>query len=74
MVSQSERILTDLKLGRTITALEALDRYGCFRLASRINDLKNDGHNIQKRDKRLPSGKVVAEYWLEKGPQMCLGI
>lgn len=30
----------------SITPLEALKEFGCMRLASRINDLKNQGYNI----------------------------
>ena len=29
-----------------ITALEALDKYQCLRLAARINDLRMQGHTI----------------------------
>lgn len=38
----------------------------CERLAARINDLRNDGHQIETVDKKLPNGKVVAEYHLIK--------
>jgi len=29
-----------------ITPMEALDAYGCFRLAARIYELRKDGHQI----------------------------
>ena len=45
-MSQREEILRDLKRGRRIDPLTALDRYGCFRLAARIRELKDDGHRI----------------------------
>ena len=45
--SQRARILRDLRKGRTITPLQALRRYGCFRLGARIYDLKRDGHRIE---------------------------
>lgn len=38
--------LVYLKKYGNITQLEALSELGIFRLASRINDLKNKGHNI----------------------------
>ena len=65
-MSQTHQILRHLKKGRTITALEALEKFGCLRLAARINDLKNDGHSIStamvaRGDKR------VARYQLAKG-------
>lgn len=34
--------------GGSITALEALREYGCYRLASRISDLRSEGMNIVK--------------------------
>jgi len=30
-----------------ITPLQALKRYGCLRLAARINDLRSRGHQIE---------------------------
>ena len=46
MVSQSEQILSYLKAGNTITPIEALERFGCFRLGARVSDLKEEGYNI----------------------------
>lgn len=46
MDSQCRAILTDLKKGDRITALDALNRYGCMRLGARIYDLKRQGHEI----------------------------
>jgi len=40
-MSQNEMILDYLQRGNSLTSLEALNLFGCFRLASRINDLKN---------------------------------
>jgi hypothetical protein len=39
-MSQSLKILKHLKSGKSITQMEALNLYGCMRLASRINDLR----------------------------------
>jgi hypothetical protein len=44
--SQTEAILEHLKSGKTITPIEALNLYGSFRLAARISDLRQQGHNI----------------------------
>jgi len=67
-MSQCEQILEYLKKGNTITPLEALDRFGCFRLASRINDLKNQGHCIGMEMRlNLKTGKRYAEYFLLEG-------
>ena len=46
MNTQNTRLLGYLKKYGNITQLEALSELGIFRLASRINDLKNKGHNI----------------------------
>ena len=40
-MTQEDLILTHLRSGRSITSLEALNIYGCFRLASRISDIRN---------------------------------
>lgn len=44
-MTQTTQILKHLEK-RPITALEALKKYGCLRLAARINDLRRNGHNI----------------------------
>lgn len=64
-MSQCDDILSHLKR-EPISAIEALNRYGCFRLAARIKDLRGQGHDIETRDLELPSGKTVAEYYLKE--------
>ena len=59
-MSQTQWILDALKRG-PVTAMDALDGCGCFRLAARINDLRQAGHDIETIDRRLPNGKVVGE-------------
>lgn len=44
--SQNKEILKWLQSGKTITQLQALDRFGCLRLSGRIYDLHKAGHNI----------------------------
>lgn len=41
--TQKSVILRHLVVGESLSPIEALERYGCFRLASRIHDLKRDG-------------------------------
>lgn len=68
--TQCELILTHLKKGLPLTAMDALNKFGCFRLASRINDLRNDGHNIMTTMVEIEGNgeiKRVAKYWLVKG-------
>ena len=62
--SQTGRILEHLRSVGPITPLEALELYGCFRLAARIKDLREAGWNVQTGNYRTPSGKTVARYWL----------
>jgi len=62
--SQTEWILARLKEGRSVTAMDALNGCGCFRLAARIKDLREAGHNIVTTDYELPNGKHVARYYL----------
>ena len=63
MESQNKMIKAHLEKGLTITAWQALDFYDCFRLASRISDLKKSGYPVDKRMIELPNGKRVAEYF-----------
>ena len=62
--SQKNRILAYLKSGKSLTQMEALYKFGCFRLASRINDLRNDGLAVITDKIKLPNGKMVACYHL----------
>jgi len=59
--SQSDLILFHMMDGSTLTSLEALKKFGCFRLAARIGDLKKDGHKIQKRTITV-NKKKIAQY------------
>lgn len=43
---QTDRILRYLDDYGSITQLEALQEFGCMRLASRISDLRNAGYGI----------------------------
>ena len=49
MKSQNLEILSWLKTGHSITPVLARDGFGCMRLAARIYDLKQMGHNIADR-------------------------
>lgn len=63
--NQKSLILSDLLTGCRITAIDALNRYGCLRLAARVSDLIKDGFPIKKTMIKTQSGKMVAEYYLE---------
>lgn len=62
MQTQELLILDHLKSGHSLTQLEALNLYGCFRLASRIHDLKEDRWPIIKDIVHTDSGKRIAKY------------
>ena len=68
-MTQKEMVLKYMKQGYKITALDALRDIGCFRLAARINELRNEGHKIKsKQISRLGrfGNKVrLSLYWLE---------
>lgn len=60
-VTQNDKILSYLEEGNSISPMDALNHFGCFRLASRIHDLRSDGNLIETVRK---SGKRYAEYKL----------
>lgn len=56
-----------LESGKSITGLDALRMWGCFRLPSRIHDLRERGmDNIEKEMITLPNGKRVAKYFIRQ--------
>lgn len=65
MKSQNQQILKYLQSGKKITPLEALNKFGCFRLGARIYDLRHDGHPISSKPFKTDSGKTVAIYELK---------
>ena len=44
--SQLQGILEALQRGETLTPIDALNRFGCFRLGARIWDLRKKGYEI----------------------------
>ncbi len=59
---------SEIKRGRTLSSLEALELYGCFRLSARISELKTSGHNIaMEMVKDTRTGKHWARYSLLEG-------
>ena len=65
--TQCALILAHLKRGEKITSMEALEKYRCFRLASRISDPKRQGYAIVKEMILTNTGKHVAQYHMEGG-------
>lgn len=61
--SQADAIKDYLLQGHSITPLDALEMFGCFRLGARIADLKKQGYKIEstiKKDER--TGKRYGLY------------
>lgn len=71
MKTQNQQIKEYLEAGNKITSLEALNMFGCLRLASRISDLKKQGLDI-KTDMVLDPNtrKQYASYRLVREKKM----
>jgi hypothetical protein len=62
---QNVLVLDHLKKA-PITPIDALHLYGCFRLAARIYELREDGHQIHTNRVLNSDGNPYAEYVLLK--------
>ena len=60
-MSQNADILSHLQSGWTLTPLEALNQFGCFRLAARVWELRGQGYDISSEYIEV-NGKSVAQY------------
>ena len=66
LTGQNRAILNYLESGGSISPIEALNKFQCFRLAARVRDLRKAGHDIQTEMKRQKNGKKIAVYSLPK--------
>lgn len=66
-MNQRETILEHITRFGTISPLEARHVYGIERLASRIDELRQFGTDIDTRIKRDAKGKRYAEYRFARG-------
>lgn len=64
--SQRLKILAYLKRGHVLTPIEALHKFGSLRLAARICELRESGHNIGTEVIRVRNGKRVACYFMRQ--------
>lgn len=65
--TQKQAIKEWLLSGKTITPLEALEHFGCFRLGAQIFNLKKEGMAIDKDNSvDEQTGKRYATYFLKK--------
>lgn len=67
-MSHCDQVLSHLKAGNTITPIEALQMFGCFRLAARVCDLREKGHAIHT-DIIKQNGKEFARYRLDQAQE-----
>lgn len=63
--SQTKQILRYLQKGKSLTPIDALNKFSCFRLGSRIYDIKKLGHTIERKMVEK-NGKHFASYKLVK--------
>ena len=64
-VTQKSKIMSHLQSGQSITPIDALERYGCFRLAAIIHTLKNDyGMDIKTELIKNKYGTKYGKYTL----------
>jgi hypothetical protein len=61
MKTQKQQIESYLTKGKSLTPIDALTKFGCFRLAARIADLRNEGLNIATKIV-TKKGKSYASY------------
>ena len=61
-MSQTTQIANYLNKGKKLTPIDALNKFGCFRLAARIADLRNEGMNIVTNTIKLDNKKQIAQY------------
>ena len=66
--TQNQQILNYLKKGNSITSLEALQKFNCFRLSARIFNLREDGYNIITNH-ITENNKTYAEYRYISSPK-----
>ncbi len=61
--SQTQCVLTYIAKNGSITAVDALREFGCFRLAARVKDLRERGNDIRTAWRR-DGAKRYAIYYL----------
>jgi len=61
-MSQNKQIADYLNKGKKLTPIDALNKFGCFRLAARIADLRNEGMNIVTNTIKLENNNQIAQY------------
>ena len=68
-MTQTQQIKAALQSGAAITPIDALNQYGCFRLAARIDELRKAGLDIETITETR-NGKKYARYKLRGQVEM----
>lgn len=68
-MTQTQQIKAALQSGAAITPIDALNQYGCFRLAARIDELRREGLDIETIT-QTRNGKRYAAYVLRGQRQL----
>ena len=68
-ITQKSKVRAHLQSGQSITPIDALERYGCFRLAAIIHTLKHhSGMNIKTELVKNKYGTKYGKYTMIKTP------
>ena len=72
--SQTSQILSALKNGETLTPLDALNRFGCFRIGARVWELRHGKYDgtCYRIDDIPHAGKQYSAYRLSQPEQQSL--
>jgi hypothetical protein len=65
METQNQQVLAYLKTGKEITPMDALRMFGCFRLAGRIYDLRQEGWPITCERREVKPNIRVGFYSMD---------
>ena len=63
--SQKAQVRHHLLQGKSITPLEALNKFGIFRLAAVVHELRNEGLDIITEKFQVSPKKRVARYYIK---------
>lgn len=67
LTPQARKVLAHLEKTGSITAIDALNNYGIFRLAGRIHEIRRIGIDVETQHKKHPvTGKQYGKYLLMK--------
>lgn len=66
--SQEKQIFSYMMDGNRITSLEALQLFGCMRLASRISDIRRNHPEVNIKVEKIETAtkKKVAQYYVSQ--------